>query len=337
MALDHLTGNRFAAFKEVNGQYIGTGKFIVQSEGPDKLTLVPQPYSEVKNKISLEFIPPQKIGDAITKGQIDCIPYIQGTMVNGVFDPHEIQVIAGQEASHMALNINNLTGRLFNKLELRKALQSLVWQKILDGSLSQINSPFFQFDAQVFMDGQTGRIDQTVVEKIINEGRDWIPDLISETQKHPLLVFAHEGAKGVFEVFKNLNLPIVDDSRVVDQKTFLENVYKEFKPDILIGAFSIANGDPDGIYHRLGKNGAILSPMSFSSSVGDLLEEGRKIIDISKLDSHYKKVSEKILEDVPFVHLGFSKAVAIVRKDKVNFNTLTLRRNEGHLEVFELK
>ena len=49
------------------------------------------------------------------------------------------------------------------------------------------------------------------------------------------------------------------------------------------------------------------------------------------------KVSLVILEEVPIVHLGFNKAVAIFRNDKIDVNTKILRRNEGHLHIFEVK
>ncbi len=63
--------------------------------------------------------------------------------------------------------------------------------------------------------------------------------------------------------------------------------------------------------------------------VNDLLEDGRKILDFDKLDGHYKKVSRAVLEEVPFIHLGFLKEMVILRKDKVQVGTNYMSRETG--------
>ena len=95
--------------------------------------------------------------------------------------------------------------------------------------------------------------------------------------------------------------------------------------------------DPDGIYHLLGKNGAITSPLVKNEVVANLLEDGRKIIDRNMINPFYKKVSLALLNEAPIIHMGFNKAVAIYRNDKVKVDGRVLRRNEGHLHIFEAK
>jgi ABC-type transport system substrate-binding protein len=114
-------------------------------------------------------------------------------------------------------------------------------------------------------------------------------------------------------------------------------IYKGEEADIIPGNFGVASGDPDGIYHKLGKSGAIASPMTNNTPVAQLLEEGRQIIDKNKLDVFYKNVTRKILDEAPLVHMGFNKAIAIYRNDKIQVQESVLRRNEGHLQIFEAK
>ena len=101
--------------------------------------------------------------------------------------------------------------------------------------------------------------------------------------------------------------------------------------------FGVASGDPDGIYHFLGRYGAITSPMVQNEVVMNLLEDGRKLTDKKQVDPFYQKINLVILDQAPIIHLGFNKAVAIYRNDKIKVEQRTLRRNEGHLHIFEAK
>jgi hypothetical protein len=58
---------------------------------------------------------------------------------------------------------------------------------------------------------------------------------------------------------------------------------KTFDTDMMMGTMSIFHGDPDGVYHGLGRTGAIASKMTLREPVAQLLEEGRSISAIEKL------------------------------------------------------
>ena len=77
--------------------------------------------------------------------------------------------------------------------------------------------------------------------------------------------------------------------------------------------------------------------MSVNETVARLLEEGRSITDQSQLDPFYQRVNRAILAESPMIHMGFNKAVAIYRNDKIEVSQRILRRNEGHLHIFEAK
>jgi ABC-type transport system substrate-binding protein len=85
----------------------------------------------------------------------------------------------------------------------------------------------------------------------------------------------------------------------------------------MVGGFSVPDADPDGLYHRLGRNGAILAPSNFSPLVGELLEKGRDLLDSQAIHQHYRAVGAEIFEDVPLVHLGYQNLVAAFAKSRV--------------------
>ena len=114
------------------------------------------------------------------------------------------------------------------------------------------------------------------------------------------------------------------------------NVKKE--ADIALIRSSVVDGDPDGIYHALGKNGAIASEMTLRPRVSQLLEEGREIQDITKLDEHYRKVSVAILSEVPWVHFGFLLEKTVYRADRLNVNFRHIKsRIREPFSIFEVK
>ncbi len=286
--------------------------------------------------INLTFFPPEQILNKIESGEIDCVPYIQGFVLDAHDVSSDISIIFGQETSHLTLNLNNLDGRFFSDPRIRRGLQYLVWNKIKSNSLA-LNTPYLALDPQIYMATQPGRLSNLEIDDLISTQRSDLDFFMRSIDNVKLAVLSNEASRPLFNALKSIGLPFSENSRVLDQKSFVNYYYKTFETDILIAAFSIVNGDPDGIYHRLGSNGAILSPMSYSPSVGQMLESGRMINKIHDLDAHYKEVSRKVLTDVPFIHIGFVKNVALIRNKILTFNRSTLQRREGHLNAFELR
>ena len=95
------------------------------------------------------------------------------------------------------------------------------------------------------------------------------------------------------------------------------------------------NGDPDGIYHFLGKHGAISSPASSRPVVEAALEEGKEILNPEKLGLAYQKVSKTILEEVPSIHLGFLISTVLYWPERVRHLEPTVTRHSNGLTHFE--
>lgn len=341
MALSHFMGNRFAAYKERGGKFFGTGKFVIDERADHHLVFAPNPYDpEAKSLPSLD-VSLVRTDEAVARlldGTIDVFAYGRGSSVSSsIKESGKLSVVVGQEALHETTILNLLPGKFFHNRQHRLAMQYLIHKKFTAEPALLGNTDYSSVDAQVFLPLQPGRIPDQEAGKIIAEGERFVPEMIAATKKHPLLVFTSEGDDWMLPFLREIGVTVSPESRKIPPQDRINVFYKTFEPDMIASAFGVASGDPDGIYHCLGKSGAIMSPMSYSERVSDLLEEGRKVVQQDQLDPFYQRVSHAILEDVPFVHLGYSKAVAIYRNDAVDFDSKLLRRNEGHLHGFRLR
>lgn len=339
MALEHLSGNRFSAYREINGKFLGTGAFVIEELEKDLLRLTPNSYfpQPAKNPILVSNVKAAEAVKDLNEGKIDVLAYAMGaTVSNDLKNQPDLSIIVGQDALHRALYTNNQKGRLFEKKEFRQALQYLVYQYLKKNPDFLGNPVYTTFDLQVYLPIQAGRIDESEVEKIVEAGKVFVPAFLEAAKKNPpVLIDTTEST--MKPLFAAIGLEISPKSRAVDRSLIIDIIYKGEEADIIPGSFGVASGDPDGIYHKLGKSGAIASPMTANTPVAEMLEEGRRIIEKDKLDSFYKNVSRKILEEAPIVHLGFNKAIAVYRNDKIKTEERILRRNEGHLQIFKAK
>lgn len=341
MALAHLQGNRFSAYQEENGKFIGTGKYVIEEQANQNLHLTPNPKDpEAKDlsQIELSVVP---TGDAVNRlldGTIDVFAYGRGSAVPlNLKEEGNLSVVTGQDALHEIVMLNLMPGRFFHTQNHRLAMQYLIHEALKANPRLLGNPDYSTVDGQVFMPFQTGRLKEEDAERLIAQGKRFVPDLIAASKGHPLLVFTSEGDDWLIPFLKEQGLTVSEKSKKIDAKERISTIYKTHEPDVIVSAFGVASGDPDGIYHRLGKSGAIMTPMSFNEKIAVQLEEGRQILKRDELDSFYQEIDRTILKEVPFVHMGYSKAVAIYRNDAVAFDLNLLRRNGGHVHGFRLR
>lgn len=341
MALDYFYGTRFAAFRHSGETLIGTGKYIIEELSPQRLLLKPNPYrTEAVNLIPIELsvVPSNGIKQAFSENRIDAIAYTMGSRVFAdISSQPELQVLPGPEAIHIVLNINGLSGRLFENAKLRRALQAIIYERVAREPGLIGSSEYFTVDPQVFLPIQAGRLDRAEAEQIVKGGERFIPDLAAASQEKPILFITDPVGFWVIDELKKHGVAVSEKSGSVPAQEYANAVYRRSDYDLIATTFSVMNGDPDGIYHALGKRGSILAPITYREEVGMLLEKGRKMLQPEVLDAHYKNVSRAVLEEVPFVHLGFSRAVAVVRKDRVELSSGLVQRNYGQLDIFRWK
>lgn len=337
MALEHLQGSRFAAFKETSDGFVGTGIYTIKSISPEHALMIPRAGIDAE-ELDVTYVPLNEAIDQLLEKKIDVIYYLGGhnTSVKRLVR-EDIGLLTGESAMHLALALNRNKARLFEKREYRQALLYLVWAS-LKTNLTHTKSPlpeapFFDKDSQFYLPFQAGRLEETEVKGFLKEGEKYASSFIKATRSSPIKLIATENLAYVVDYLEGLGLSV--SSKFVSISESMKLAYASDGPDISVVGFSVASGDPDGLYHKLGKNGAIRTPYVYSPRVEDLLEEGRNIIDISKLDTFYKEVSRELFRDVPMIHLGFARALTAYRKDRVQVNSKVLRRNQGHLHFLQ--
>ncbi len=338
MALENLAGIRYSAILVNDGHDLGTGPYRFVSHSDELVKFDRNPFAAVSPgfaSATITMIHVEHVAKALRDGVIDAY-HDFGRSVEPLCDEKgAIQCFVGLESGHEALRINGLSGRVFADSEMRLALQALLLHH--DAStMSRIrkNSGSFRIDPQSFLPLQAGRIPDSEALQLVSVGLKFIPELIEATKKNPITVITNQSPM-LIDALKDLGLHLSSESGFVDFKQLQNTYYKTHKADLLYGGFSVASGDPDGIYHVLGKEGAISSPMIQRPGVMDLLEEGRKILNLEDLPAHYQKVSRAILTEVPYIHVGFRIAQIAYRSDRVRLNEAVKGRDDDDIILYE--
>lgn len=341
MAIDHLQGNRFSAYKQVGENvFIGTGCYVISEKTKNRLSLVPNPHSQgckSNQQIELSFVSPKDAAAELMNGNLDVFAFGFSTQFNSMPGGENIRVVSGYEAGHEVAYLNGIQGKLFENPHFRLAMQYLLLKSFKESDFAIKNPTLLKEGSQIYLPFQPGQLDEAIVERIVTEGQKYVSELVEATRRRPLLIYTIEIRSWVMELVRRTGISVSERSRVLSREEFLIEMYKTNESDLLAGGFSLSGNDPDNIYHLLGKSGAIASKMTYRKEVADLLERGREIIDQAQLNEHYKKVAIEVLEQVPFVHFGFAKALAIYREDKIKLKVNFIRRNFGHLDIYERK
>jgi len=343
IALVHLSGGRFSVYKMVKNHPIGTGPYVI-AEKDQTLSLVPNSYyaghlPKLKN-IKILVVNPEVAAEKLKSGEIDAYLFAETANLSGCDEGKlgPIRCVNGQEASHVIIELNGLTGHFFSDPKHRLAFQALVLKNI-DLAENAFRVRGFMRDTQSFLKFQAGRIPDAEAQAIISSGDKYIKRLIAATQKHPLYLAASaRGWQWLIDFLREQGLNLTESSRVdFELKEVLNMFYKNPVPDIMAMTASVADGDPDGLYHLLGRNGAIFSPMAERKAVCDGMEHGRQLLDLSQLPAHYEEVSRKILEEVPYIHLGYFSRRIAYNSDRLKGNETLLGRNSLNIMALEPK
>ncbi|WP_159455111.1 ABC transporter substrate-binding protein [Pseudobacteriovorax antillogorgiicola] len=324
MALMHLTGARFSAFKKVDGEFIGTGRYMFESQESDHVKMVLNPFSTEETDFEvIEAIHDSSPMDKLISGEIDIIA------LNAKEAPEDRNIgqSYGEENVGAWLHLNGKPGRFFEDEKRRLAFQYLSW-KVFTEHRERLEKTIGQFrvDFQPFLPFSPGRISNDETEEIISRGRRYVDSLIADSKSNPIKVCFAGSLKGVlFELLSQEGLSLVDLN--IPISGVMADLYKHNTADILVAVASVHLSDPDGIYHLLGKNGAITSPMIQREKVTSLLEIGRTLTDQSRVKNHYENVSRAILTEVPGVHIGFRYSNYLFRKDKLTITRAIVDRH----------
>lgn len=338
-ALSELTGSRFSAWKGSASGFIGTGPYLIVEKKSGEIEFEPNfKYIGKRgfDRAVVSILAPQEAIESIKRGSIDVFAFAGRNMQSlpcKDLEKSHVGCLSGMEGGHLTIVLNGLPGRVFQNPELRKALQSL----ILQGSSMQ--KPFtqrlvdlsqtFRIDAQSFLPLQPGRLDDSVSRELISVSDSQITAAIDLIKTNGPIRLSY--AKGLpigdwlRDYLVEAGIRLSANSGPEDFLPFLTKTMANGETDIAVFGGSVTDGDPDGLYHLLGKTGAINSPLFYRAEVGHLLEEGRQIINRALLPAHYQKVGRAIFEEVPYIHLGYSIENTLYRKDRVSIDTKTLK------------
>ena len=342
MALEYLTGTRVSIFLKKGDTYLGTGSYIIKNLLNKRISLRINPFSTNKpsiKQIDIEHCAPEKASNMLKTGELDIFYFAQLANIEECHDDDSIiGCFSGQETHHVTLAVNSKKGSFFENDNHRKSLSYLIHKNLKSKILPQyhrLNN--MKIDPQVYLPFQSGRILEDQVKDILNLGKAGVNEMIEASQRKPIRIITSEADNWVQTLLEKEGVRFSENSGWMSTPDRVKVYYKTNSADLVVGLLGVGIGDPDGLYHALGENGAILSPMIFRKKVGDLLEEGRAIIKQDLLHNHYKKVSKAILEEVPFVHLGFAYGNIAYRKDRVSIKLKMKNRNEDGLNLFSYK
>ena len=338
-ALTELTGSRFSAWINSGNRILGTGPYVIDETGENKLSLSRNLHSTRMagfERVDISVLSPPDAVEALKAKKIDLFAFAGRTMQSlscQNLTPFDIRCLSGLEGGHIAAALNGLPRRFFSSPSRRRAFASLLMLGTANhpAFLPRLRpiSQTFRIDSQPFLPLQAGRLSDAAAEDLLRVTDENVNALIDELRSGPPLRLSY--AKGtqigdwLREYLTSLGIMLSADSGPQDFVKFLTETKKEGKADILVFGGSVADGDPDGLYHILGKTGSIGAPMFFREGVGALLEEGRQITNKSAIAPHYTKVAQKFFEEVPFVHLGYVIENTLYRQDRVRIDPKTMK------------
>lgn len=339
MYLEYLNGQRFSVYKRTENGFIGTGPYIM-SEKDKELTLVPNPYfagaePALKN-VKIVAVPPAEAYGKLNSGELDALLMAEMADIPGCGkNSGDVMCADGQEGRHIMVDLNGMPGRFFSDPRYRLAFQSLVLQ---NGALAAeaFSSRSFTSDVQTFLKFQAGRITDKEASALIAAGEEHIPAFLAAAKKRPLFFAANAKSwKWLYDLLLEKGVALTKESTwEFSGPGFWEMYYKTCTPDIFPLSISITDGDPDGLYHILGKNGAVTSPMVQREGIVGGLENGRRILDVSLLPEHYREVSRAILKEVPYVHLGYLYNRTAYNKKRLRINKTLIGRYNNNVMGF---
>lgn len=337
-ALNELTGIRFSVYIAIDeNKYVGTGPYVISNENSKVVALKKNEFWNGKHlfdDVKLYALGANQIQSFLNE-EFDV--YMFGTNLPKHNDvPKTYQLGAGGYLTHSVADINGLEGRVFSNQQFRRALLYIFYNKISPEVEKMYGAIFFKNDIQFFQELQYGRLDKKNIETIINEGERYVDDLIKETQIRPLKICSSNHQILSLISTQLASLGIMTKSEEIEFGEVLEKYYKTYDFDILLTGSGTGSNDPDNIYHKLGKNGAITSPAIGRKNVWNYFEEGRTLVSPEDLDLVYRKATEAILVEVPALHIGFLRTAFAFNAQKVRLKTDAMNKDGLKVVDFDI-
>ena len=340
MALDEISGARYGVFRKTGETYVGTGPYTIEMLKPGEAKLRKNPFFTATpipiEEVRVITLPPKEAVSAFLEKRADILAMAERAdpLLCGKAKDYRFDCRTGEDSAHRHLTLNAVAGRFFQNPQHRRALQSLVWRSFRSNTTYEAGLGG-RLDPQFLLPFQPGRLDESEVQRLMASNESEIQELVEASQKQPIRILTPFESDPAVELLKQNGIVIENPNHVVTTAILLDSFYKKQDADIYSMTTSTWNGDPDGIYHFLGKQGAIASPASSRPIVERALEAGKEILNPADLDPAYRKVSEAILREVPSIHLGFLSSTVLYWPDRVKHLEPTVTRHSNGLTNFE--
>lgn len=298
--IELLSGIRYAIYLNEDGKYLGTGPYIFKAISPDSVELHLNPFYSHKPSIERVLISGQGLKE-LNEGKVDVIfSYPEAETISGT--NKKIKKLSSLIYSHRTILVNGMSGSLLVDKNLRKAVQYIIRNDIVE-NYSKNKDSYFNPGAQFYPPLSPGHLTAQEEEAIISQGGKYIDVLRIKSQKKPVRCYLRQALNYDFcSVLEKIGIRTQKHSiEYADMKKIL---FETHEADLLAGRVSYASADPDGLYDLFGKNSMLRSPFFAKPDVENLLEEGRTLTDPKLIDKHYQKISRTILDEVPVIHLG---------------------------------
>lgn len=338
-AVEYLADGRYAAYKAADGLLIGTGPYVMKEEG-QQLFLTPNKHyggSEPRfSEARIVVAAPETGAARLRVGELDALLFAEKFNIPDCGGTGDIRCVYGQESAHLVVYLNGLAGRLFQDPKHRLAAQALILRSLKDSGLPEtLKADHLTPDSQSFLPFQAGRLPEAEAARLVEDGRVHLPGLIAASKRTPLHLVSGRDCEWLISLLRDAGVVVAEKSGKIEFPKILEMVYKTQAPDVVFIGFSVSNSDPDGLYHNLGRQGAIYSPMEERATVQDLFETGRAIMSQPLLAPHYEKTARAILAEVPYVHLGYTPCGVAYSPGRVRVSESFVNRNTNQITIFE--
>ena len=336
-ALSYLSGIRYAVYQvDSLGKYYGTGPYVLHHEEKNEVSLKVNPYStyspHIKNARIIGISGPQYTwGQAICEQQFDIVIALYPDKFDGCNSSQQyaLKMESGAFNMNTAIEINGLKGRFFSNQRMRRAIQYLILkhagpilQKVYDAERVIL-------DPQMLLPLQPGRLSDEEAQNLVNQGEEWVPELIKASHKHPIQFWVVDKKDQLFkDALSQEGVVFHKGAHLTNFSDNLERYYKSYDFDLIGGGAGVGGYDPDDLYHYLGKNGSITSPAVGREKVWETLEEGRSVHEQNQLKKIYEEFSQAVLLEVPIIHLAHSRIGFFynIKKIKMDQDTVNYYR-----------
>lgn len=334
-AIAQLSGTRYGAYIKKSEEYLGTGPYVYSKIENNLVELSVNPYypspPAIKHiKITTDGVKELYNGTA----HVVLAPFYSDQTQSKKIKTAE-EILSSLLSTHWVIVVNGMENRIFSDKNLRKAAQYIVYNYIIEENSKLFKIPFFVSDIQFYPHLYPGRLDDSETKRLIDDGEKYIGLLKKASEKKPITCINRSSAAFDYcEAFNKYGINTVKQTS--DFATTKKILYKTFEADLVSYGASYASADPDGLYHLLGKNGAIWTPLASREKVEKLAEEGRTLTDNSDINEHYKLLSMTIMEEIPVIHLGYQNLYLEYNSDLLKTtDKVTARRKALNVTLFQ--